>query len=693
MTASDVRTVGDEWAGRLAEIADALYARPDEAAPHEALVGFLTNLGAPFAIEALSAVTRSGSHPPEVAIFLRALAIANQLAISDRLGGPADATDFREHARVMGELANAAGGEWPSVTVATLVALGLHDEAETVWRRIDLPALPAAAARRAWHAGGLAAAATGHHERALERYASAVSDALPVESYESRVNGLQLLVEWDLPASSEVFLDGVPSYIVGNAGPLGLNAAMVWLKEGRIGPARQLLGRLSNHSNPEIAGQAAAELAARPAGPGGPDGALPETRFPDLALPLVPGVYAALRAIAGDEAVVAWCEGELTGSRQHLVRALHALDSHALAEAEAACAAFASTADDAEQALGLAIQARIEAASGRADHARSWLADAVASRPDGVLRVAYAELLEAFGQLGVAAQAYQLAIDADPRIGEAWVGLGRVRWRQGFEAGALAALARAASVAPTDPRPLELASAMYLSAGHRLALSLGARALATEVPAEDCRGRAALDFAEIVAFGRVGAMAPAEAPPWQRALDQRADQAAARLEGRALPSEVCVALAWRLRPLGRDALVHRLLAQVGPDGLAGAVHARALYLRGARCLAAGDGAAAAVSWRDALAADPARWEAAADLMNLLLGDPSAEATQRCQEIADRLPSEVRSRHGALLFNEAVVRARAGQLDRARALLSELEASFGSAWGARVARLRAALPAS
>ena len=82
-------------------------------------------------------------------------------------------------------------------------------------------------------------------------------------------------------------------------------------------------------------------------------------------------------------------------------------------------------------------------------------------------RHAYAETLASWGELPEARAQLELAAVASPAEPSVWHDLGLLRHHAGDIPGAIAALARAAQLAPEDPRPRTALAALYWSRGDR----------------------------------------------------------------------------------------------------------------------------------------------------------------------------------------------------------------------------------
>lgn len=104
---------------------------------------------------------------------------------------------------------------------------------------------------------------------------------------------------------------------------------------------------------------------------------------------------------------------------------------------------------------------------------------AAAHDPDSVAfaRHEYAETLVSWGEAPEAKAQLEAAVAAKPGDAGAWHDLGLLRHHAGDDAGAIAALTRAAQLAPDDIRPHKTLAALYWSRGDRAGATREYRAL------------------------------------------------------------------------------------------------------------------------------------------------------------------------------------------------------------------------
>jgi len=124
----------------------------------------------------------------------------------------------------------------------------------------------------------------------------------------------------------------------------------------------------------------------------------------------------------------------------------------------------------------------------RHDLARAHYQRAIAAAhdPDSIAfaRHEYAETLVTWGEVPEAHTQLELAAAANPGDASVWHDLGLLRHDAGDDPGAIAALARAEQLAPSDPRPRTALAALYWKRGDK------------PQAAREYRGMLALDLPE-----------------------------------------------------------------------------------------------------------------------------------------------------------------------------------------------------
>ncbi len=308
---------------------------------------------------------------------------------------------------------------------------------------------------------------------------------------------------------------------------------------------------------------------------------------------------------------------------------------------------------------------------------------AVGLDPSAKSRASLGGILLAAGRAEDAMAVLKQVVVEVPDDADAHTNLANAAVKVGDHGQAIQSYARAFECRPSDQRPIQQLVAMFVDLGKWMGAMAALDLSRQGEPPGDVSVALALASLHIVRQITGGKYPPA-------GMTAEADEPVQGLIANAPSRPVASRLiaARTLLDIDREAEAKQLLAGIDRSTCGSEHRATLLYLDGLFAQQAGDRSLAIELYADALVLDPKRIEAAINVSSLLLEEGTAAAIERAAKLIVIVPPSHRG-NSHLLYNEAGLHARTGNVADAKARLNQIIAS-NAPDSPHVARAREAL---